>query len=305
MPMVRKLTVWWLLSGLLGASLLVAAPTRAEQVRYLGAAIEVRDATIEPNSSLGGARGLTVSFRYRVGRITMDKALYLVAHFSTAQGKKVGALVRNKAFRDREGSLHGKTQLVTVPRNSWRKASLFVPFYAMKLAAGEHHLSVHLSALSDTGACKSGRPPRPVKVIGEARAKVSMTKPPYKFIELLVRQVQVATEATDVSLFRARKARPDLQWRVGFAESAGGILHTSKTRDDTYLANWTEYTTPFPLSEGDRVTISVLDRDVVSHDHLGSVTVSLKELVQRGPSSAPLKNSNVHRLILGSVKVSP
>lgn len=274
-----------------------------EQASYLGAAIEVQGIVVDTNRRVEDTLGIRLSFRYRVGRVTSDKALHLVAYLASKRGQKVRTLVEDKAYRDRDGFIHGKEQLLTVPRNVWKQGTLFVPFYAMDLGEGRHALSLNLTALSDTGSCEAGRPPRAVKVIGQTSADIGLTKPPFKRVQILVRHVTVAEEPTDISLFRSRKGRPDLTWRLQFKAGREGVIHSSKVRDDTYDARWSQYTSEFPFSQGDRLTLSVLDEDVISHDSLGSIKLTLDQLLEQGSRSTPLKVGTSATVKLGQIKV--
>jgi hypothetical protein len=249
-----------------------------------GEAVEIRDLSLDPDARLEDARGLSIVLRYRVGTVEADKALYLLARIGEG-GARVKALAESASLRDRnDGSLHGKRQIVTVPRGAWREASMFVPFYAMKLAPGAHRLDVKLEAVSAPGNCKTGELPHLIPIIGDAGAQVAITKPPYKMIQVLVRRIEVDDRAADVSIWPWR-ARPDLRWRLRVQAGAGGVMHSSEVRDDVRVATWTKHARPFPLSQGDLLTISVLDQDVMGHDELGRVKVSLDELLSFGPST--------------------
>lgn len=249
-----------------------------------GAAVEIRDLRLDPDARLEDARGLSIALRYRVGAVEADEALYLVARLGEG-GARVKALVESASLRDRsDGSLHAKRQLVTVPRGAWREASMFVPFYAMELAPGPHRLGVKLEAVRAPGSCKTGERPRLVPILGQGAAEVSITKPPYKMIQVLVRRVAVDDRAADASIWPWR-ARPDLRWRLRVQAGAGGVMYSSEVRDDVRVATWTKHSRPFPLSQGDLLTISVLDQDVMGHDDLGHVKVSLDELLALGPAT--------------------
>lgn len=271
---------------LAAAALLVSARgAHAEDgAARLGAAVEIDELRLDPDARLEDALGLSIAFRYRVGTVEADKALYLVARLGEG-GARVKALVESASLRDRnDGSLHGKRQLVTVPRGTWREASTFVPFYAMKLSAGQHRLDVKLEAVSSPGSCKTGERPHLIPIVGDESAQVAITKPPYKMIELLVRRIRVDDLAADASIWPWR-ARPDLRWRLRIQAGAGGVMHSSEVRDDVREATWTKHSRPFPLSQGDLLTISALDRDVMGHDELGRVKVSLDELLALGQST--------------------
>jgi hypothetical protein len=264
--------------------------------------IEIRRLTVDGDARLEDVRGVGIGLEYRVGSVEVDKALFLVARVSVG-GRKVGSLVSNVAYRDgNDGSLHSKKQLVTVPRRAWRQTSLFVPFYAMKLAAGPHELGVDLEAVSDPGQCKTGERPEIVRIVGERSAAVSITKPPYELVQILVRRVDVAEEAADSSIWPWR-TRPDLAWRARLQAGAGGVLFTSEVRDDTYSASWSQYSPEFPLSQGDRLTLSVIDRDVMGHDTLGSVKLTLDDVLGRGEGATSLSAGKVSSIVLGRVKV--
>jgi len=301
-PTSRRLSSTILpLVATIGATWWLPSTSAAEESPLTAEAIEVRRFHVDPAARFEDARGLALSLEYRVGSVEVDKALFLVARLSKKGGQKVDSLVKSAAFRDgNDGSLHGKKQLIAVPRGSWRKTSLFVPYYTMKLAPGTHPLSIKLEAVSDPGRCKYGELPHLVRIIGKSTADFELTKPPFKMVRILVRHVQVVEEATDVSLWPWR-ARPDLRWRARFRAGAGGVVFESEVRDDTYSADWTQYSPVFPFSQGDRMTLSVLDQDVMGHDTLGSVKLTLDELLHHDTAS-PLSAGKASAIVLGPVK---
>jgi len=276
-----------------------------EQAAYLGAAVEVRELKAATDQRRGGVLGVELAFRYRVGRVPTDRALYLVAHLATVEGSKVRALGPGKAYRDRDGSFHGKQQLLTVPRNTWKRSKLFMPYHAMALGAGPHRLSLELSALGDTGSCKAGRPPRMVKVIGDTRAPLSLTKPPYKLAQLLVSAVSVVEEPTDVTIFRSRRSRPDLTWRVRIGTGTDEVVFTSDVRDNTYKGRWSSYTPEFPCSRGDAIVVDILDEDVMGHDQLGRLELGLDELLELGSDRGKTtrRAGKAEKIVFGELKV--
>lgn len=267
------------------------------------AAIQIDRVEVDPAARSGDVRGVSVSFRYRVGRVDTDKALFLLAFFDEVRGLRVKSAVSDWAYRDRRMNLHGKTQLLTVPRFTWHEGSLFVPFYAMKLAPGPHRFALSFEGVSDTRACQTGGRPQKLEVRGGRDVVVDTVKPPYKMVQLLVSRVHVVEKATD-ALFPSRRARPDLAWKAFFQiELHKGIVHSSPTRDDSYTGAWTVYTDPFPFSEGDQLTLDIIDRDVLSHDLLGRFGFSLEDLTSRGDKTLPLHRDAVTSLVLGPMKI--
>lgn len=303
-------------TGALALALAAALPAgraRGEEPVTLGSAVELRDVAVDPDRRVGDVRGLGIDVRYRVGRVGAGSALFLVAHLETDGGRRVASLVKAAAVRDRDGLLHGKAQLLTVPRGTWRAASLFVPFFAMDLDAGPHRLALRFSALAATGACQAGRPPQRVKLLGETRVAAAFTRPRFARVRLLVRRIEVAPRATDVGLAGARRGRPDLRWQLGYRTTVvaapgqpGGevVLYESEVRDNTFVGAWAEPSQPVPVSEGDRLTLEVVDRDLARDDRLGRVELSLDELLRPGPPPA-LADGAVRSIELGRVAVVP
>jgi hypothetical protein len=292
------------------AAALLEGRARGEDEVRLGSAVELRDVSVDPDRRVGDVRGLGVDVRYRVGRVGVDSALFLVAHLEGEGGRRVASLVKSAAVRDRDGLLHGKAQLLTVPRNTWRAASLFVPFFAMDLGAGPQRLTLRFSALANTGACQAGRPPQRVKLLGETSVAAAFTRPPFARVKLLARRVEVAPEATDLGFPGSRRRRPDLRWRLGYRTAAGAgpagevVLYESEVRDDTFAGAWAEPSPPVPVSQGDRLTLSVVDRDLARDDRLGQVELSLDDLL--GPRPPPALASGALRAVeLGPVEVVP
>ncbi len=303
------------MSKFLGVSLVMVALTLAsapgsvafaqddDSPPIRGADIQLKAIKVDPDSRDTDVRGITISFQYRVGRVDTDKALFLLAFLDEGYDEHVKSTVEDWAFRDKQMNLHGKTQLLTVPRFTWQRGSLFVPFYAIKLPAGRHRLTIDFSAVSDTRSCTSGRRPQKLKVIGGEDVHIEFVKPPHKMVQIVVRRVEVVEKATD-GLGATRRGRPDLAWKAFFQLGLHkGKVHSSKTRDDSYVGTWTRKSDPFPFSEGDKLTLSIIDRDVLSHDLLGSYTFTPDELIEAPRSARPLKNGAVERLELGAILV--
>lgn len=292
---------------MLAAAIFVTAPAAGEDgpapPPIGGAAIQVDRVQVDPDSRSGDVRGISVSFRYRVGRVDTENALFLLAFFDEVRGLRVKSAVDDWTYRDRRMNLHGKTQLITVPRHTWREGSVFVPFYAMKLAPGRHSLALSFEGVSDVRACQSGGRPSRLEVRGGRGVVIDVVKPPFRTVQLLVRRVNVVEKATDTA-FSARRARPDLAWKAFFQiELNKGIVHSSATRDDCYSGTWSQYTDPFPFSEGDRLTLDVIDRDLMSHDLLGHFTFTLEDLVGRAATTPPLADGAVTSLLLAPAKL--
>jgi hypothetical protein len=281
---------------------LPGGPARAEDAPRLGAKVEVRVEAVEPDHRLEDARGVLVRFRYRVGRVDTEQALFLVATVN-AGGRPVAALSTSAALRDRDGHLHGKKQLVTVPRGEWRRESFFVPYYSMKLAPGRHELTLDYEARSDTGSCKTGEPARRYGVLGDESTVVGVEKPPYRMVQLLAQRIDVEQVETDAAVVFRRGARPDLQWQVRFRAGAGGVVHDSETRDNAWSATWTRYTAPFPFSEGDVATVTVLDEDLLGDDVLGTFTLGLDDVLALGRGAPPRAAGKVKSLVFAPPKL--
>ncbi len=292
-----------LISGAwLGLLALWSVPALAQGERPLrGAAIQIKELRLDADARSTDVRGLALEFRYRVGRVETDKALFLVARLTDERGRRVASAVDDWSFRDRDMNLHGKTQLLTVPRYSWHRGTIFVPFYAMKLAPGPHRLSLSFEGVSDVRACKSGGQPDRIEVIGAEGAAVDLVKPPYRMVRMMVRRIEVVEKNTD-AVFASRLSRPDLAWRAFFQlDLHKGKVHSSSTRDNSFRGAWNQYTEPFPFSEGDRLTLTVIDRDVMSHDLLGRFRLTLDQLTREG--GLTLDGGSVTELVLGPSKV--
>jgi len=227
----------------------------------LGAAVELRD--------VGGRPRPPARRRARPGRRrcatawagsppTRPCSSWRTSRRATAG--RVASLVKSAALRDRDGLVHGKAQLLTRPRNEWREASLFVPFFAMDLGAGStparapllrarQHRRLHGRAAAAPGqarrrvprgggvreaALRAGaapRPPRRGRPGGDRRRRPGVAPGPPR--------PPVAAERPHHR--RARRRREV-------------VLFRSKVRRDTFAGDWTEPSPPVPVSQGDRLT---------------------------------------------------
>lgn len=267
--------------------------------------VEVQDVAVDGDTRRGNIRGFTVSYRYRVreNATSEGRGLRLVADLRGPDGRKVQTTLRDSLRRDRSGSLRVTSFLVSEQSGRWHLTSFFVPFYILKLHPGPQRVTLALKAERSPSPEDLSAPPTPVKLIGSTSASFEINKPPYRMVQLLVRELEVAAVNTDVSFLRPHKARPDLQWRVTFEGDMTEYLHVSSHHNDRFSANWSQYSRPFPVSEGDRLTLSVVDHDVMSHDDLGVFSFTLDQLVAFGNLQPLLCGGAVHKMVLAPVIV--
>ena len=79
-------------------------------------------------------------------------------------------------------------------------------------------------------------------------------------------------------------------------------MFSSRHIDDALVGTWKTYSSPIPLSDGDRLYINVIDRDFIDHDEMGTFSFTLDELLAEGDNPQPMANGHVQRLLLGPVK---
>jgi hypothetical protein len=305
----RLLRLWGLAWGIVFLVTVTSRGSYGEQSPSLrrDAAVEIDSLKVQVPARQGDSLGLALSFRYRVGRVDGEKPLFLGVTFNHrasgggdhvatpnrgkgaahggAEGAthKVAAATTIDDFRDRDGLLHAKTQLLAIPRNRWREGSLFVPFFAMKLRPGAHQLTAQLSARSDAGACKAGSTPEPIRVLGDSSLNVAFTKPAAQTVRLKVTRAELPPTATDIG--PGQRSRPDIQWRLIIRGESAHLLHVSVPLRDRFAGHWSRPTPPFVWSQGDHPTLVVMDHDVVRHDLLGQVSLhySLLKRLHAGP----------------------
>ena len=278
-----------------------AAPGATPQEPAGPVDVEVTSIAIDVHRLQEGVHGVAVVVRCRAKGGTRERGVGLDARLETAQGLPVPAKVRNSYSM---GFSYDGTMVrpLYVPSEGSSVVTAFLPFYAMDLPAGPQKLHVKISA-REAPANPYEPPPPEVKVLGQTESDVSFVKPPVKTVEIDVSQIEVQRDAYDASLLRARKARPDLMWELHFGPRFTGTVFRSRARDDAYSATWSAGSGPFTFSEGDRLTLSVLDEDVANDDLIASFSYSLDELARQAADKTPLKRGKLLKLEFRSIQI--
>lgn len=261
--------------------------------------VQIMAATPAPNVRHRGVGGVEVPFLAKAFEASARNTIYIDAHVKTSAGKAVRAAVDNSAIADERGLLRVATQISSISRKG-RNSSLFIPFWAMKLPPGAHDLTIELSARMKTGVSSRTSSETPLETRGKNVIQTRIQKPPTKSLQVLVSEVVASPFAADASFLRPRKARPDLFWRLLFDKVS---VYSSPVCTDCRRATWKRHSPVVHLSEGDLVTISVLDRDVAKNDSLGSFVFTLETLQNIAGSKTPLALHHVDSMVFGPVKV--
>lgn len=266
--------------------------------------VVVRDVRANPRAKNGDVYGVEVSFLSHVSGGSDGAKISLAGWLLRPDGSPVRTNGHFPRLRSREGGLQVRSRLRSFGGGSWRRTSLFFPYFAMDLAPGEQRAKVAVEA---TAEVELGATPREIRLEGFTPPEIRFRKPPAKTIRLGVSRIEVAEGRYDtVLLARRTRRRPDLAWVVHFRERPGiwsFEVFRSNTVQDSYSALWDLTTPPFPLSEGDRVSLTVLDIDVAKNDNIARFSFSLEDLQKAAASRQPLSRGRVHKLELGTVEV--
>jgi len=264
-------------------------------------AIEIDDLAIDPSALEDDLRGFRVGFRYRW--TTGDPAALATVNirFATTGGRPIRAAVDEMEYRDHGGRLRAQTE-VTGNVSRWIANEVFIPFYVVDLPAGQHQVTalIEIEAESGTG---QGREPTVVRSGGDAVAVID--KPPVTMVRVLVPRIEVSRGVYDPVILRPHKAAPELTWSLRLGRGAGHVVHQARFHWDTYEAEWDQPTPPFPWSEGDGMTVSVIDVDTLLSDVLGTFSFSYEDLCRRAAERVPLSRGRVSHLSLQVRIVAP
>ncbi len=261
--------------------------------------VQVMAAPPEPGVRHRGIGGIRISFLAKAFETTARNTISVDAHVKTSDGKAVRAAVDSRAVSDGQGRLRVSTQISSIALRQ-RKSELFIPFWAMKLPPGAHDLTIELTARMKSNTTSARPSETPIEVRGKSVVGTRIQKPPTRSVQVLVSQVVASPIAADASFLRPRKARPDLFWRLLFDRVS---VYSSPVCTDCRQAKWKRYSPVVQVSEGDLITVSILDRDVAKNDRLGSFVFTLETLQNIASSKVPLALSDVDSLLLGPVKL--
>lgn len=273
-----------------------AAPAAATpSPASLPLALEIVDVLVNADRRQPDVRGIGISIEPRVTSGGPDDAVSYRVRLYDAKGQPIRATVQNIFTSDRG--------FVRPEPVGFGGGELFVPYYLIDLPAGEQQIKVAVEGAERTRRDPSAPPPPPVELSGVLERTATITKPPFRMVHLAVASVSVEPGGYDASLFRARKSMPDLMWEVRFGPRHLGRVYTSSVRDDTFAATWDRGPAPFPFSQGDVMSLAVLDHDVARDDVIGELSFTEAQLVAQAQANLPLARSKVTQLVLGLLEV--
>ena len=272
------------------APIVLAELTEARPAPSLVVVDHVR---IDSRCLMDGVWGVRVSFSHRWSGLPEGATGTIAVRFATADGRPLRTTVESPALRDRQG--HLRLEASSSTEGGAMLSDLFVPFYAIDLPAGAHQIVPTFEAERTDGL--RGRVDHPLR-IDDALPPFTIVKPPTREINVLVTRVEVAPGQYDAALFRLYKARPDLYWRVRFGSRPGSVVHASRIHNDTYNTEWNRATSTITWSEGDQISIDVLDADVTLDDLLASFTFTYEQLLMAYERGRPLSRGAVRHLSL-------
>jgi hypothetical protein len=265
--------------------------------------INLRNISVRGRAKSGQVSGVEVSFQYAIKGGSDRADTYLIGRLIGPTGVSLKANPVFRQLSDEGGALVSQRRLDSRSWGLSKRGSFFFPYFAMDLPPGEHQAKV---AFEGQVELQLGKTRLPVPLEGAIAQDVRFTKPPAKMVRLGVRRIEVAEGSYDTVIFARRsRARPDLAWYALFDLGRGvfgGTIHTSPSVQDSYRAAWDQATPTFPLSEGDRLTINVMDIDVAKNDLIARFDFSLDEL-EKAAAGQPLSSGRVLAFELGTVEV--
>jgi hypothetical protein len=267
--------------GLLETGLLecwggIAGPLELPQAHGVG--VELRSVRVEVDATRQDLRGLDVTFEYRMPGADFDESGWLAGRLELPRKNVyVKATLSHPWYRDSRGRARVKTRLLSDSTDEWQAASLFFPYCDLNLPAGEHEVRIDLKARR---VPEFGRPVDSTPLLAEPLAPVAFSQPGSTKLRVGVRSAVVPAGDYEGVTMHAGQKRPDLRWMVELQGDRTIKLFASPEVADRFSASWSVDSPPFVASEGDLVTIRVVDTDVANDDELMRFQLSAKQLLE-------------------------
>ncbi len=253
--------------------------------------ILVKNLTSKSDVRLRDVRGVEISFEYKIEGGSKRIDYYISSRLRGDDGAFVRTRSKAKMFSDTEGVVRSKAALDENNIGQWASAEIFFPFFSLDLQPGAHSTT---AVFEGQYLLEIKGRPRLVKLVGSEPLAVDFVQPPFKNVTLKVNRIEVAEGSYDFTFgAKGRKRLPDLAWSLSYAARYHAEIYRSSTARDTYTISWHETQRPFVFSDGDRLTLTVLDQDVASPDVIGRFTFSLEELQAAVKAGQPLKRGKV------------
>lgn len=253
---------------------------------------------VEPHRADSGLDGIVVRFVRTVGEFPAPGAPLSVAlELLDERGHTVPE-------RGQDGAPNEPRHLAPLDLAAGELArTLHIPYANLVLTRGRHTLRATLRARATIDgtlvdlATVGGAFDLPIDMPALVRAQVG------------VRSVEVEPGDYDPDPVPLPGARPDLAWslerEVFRAGQALISSYSSSTRSNTFTATWSQRSPAIVVAPGDRITLCVVDEDVLVKNEIGCVSHSFSEHIALARARTPLQTRKIRHLLLATPKLTP
>jgi len=208
-----------------------------------------------------------------------------------AAGKQVRAVSTGSAFNQKGFAGAEKTEHIVSVRTKINQ-HFFVPYYCLDLPPGQVKLQYLIRcSVRDTSFDEKLRT---VYADGVTTQKFAISKPPSNKVRLLCTAVRVSPTDHGKNWDFGLSGLPDPEFKVILSNAVQpDFLYTSASIENSLSAAWIDYSTPFFISEGDKITLGIYDKDTIIDDLIGMESHTLDEWLEISKSVKELKFDQV------------
>ncbi|MFI5150813.1 MAG: hypothetical protein ACHQRM_13845 [Bacteroidia bacterium] len=196
----------------------------------------------------------------------------------TAGGKPLPALSPRSQFC-RNGFAGAEKSEFGRPSGETTRMKFFIPYYVLNLPPGEASLqcSIQVSVL-DTSIIQK---PRHIPSAGPALQSFTIHKPAVIQARMLCTGVRVTAKDHGRNWDFGLTGLPDPVFKVILDnEAQPDFLYTSPEVQNSLSAAWLDFSPHFLISEGDKITLGIYDKDTLIDDLIGKETHTLDEWIE-------------------------
>jgi hypothetical protein len=248
-----------------------------------GDTVFIRSVSVQPDITSYNIKGALVKvYCSFTSRTTPQPDLVSFSGLLHKDQQPVMTTLQQSAYADSNGRARTPVE-VSYSFDDNYTLHFFIPYYILRLPAGQHTLQLSLQAATYRYATKQYSP---LVISGQQRIAVGISKPATHNFSIACTTL-VASKRDVATYWDPNNSGPDLYYQIILDnDERSDIVFTSSVCDNGKNCNWQKFCPTLTLSDGDLITIAVFDQDRISRDDLVGLKrftlAELKALAQPG-----------------------
>ncbi len=201
-------------------------------------------------------------------------------------GKQLHAVGSESSFNRKGFAGAEKTERMVAVRTKTAQ-HFFVPYYCFDLPPGQTPLQVSIRVTLRDSAFDEK--PRIISTNGTTSQSFTISKPPTCKVRMLCSGVRVSETDHGKNWDFGLSGLPDPMFKIILDNDIQpDFIYNSSSVENSLSAAWIDFSVPFLISEGDKITMGIYDKDTLIDDLIGKESHTLDEWLDISKASKEL-----------------